>query len=363
METYTVKAGDTLASIALQKYGSAKVWRQIADQNGIRNPSALRIGQVLNLPTITAAQADKSILSIQGKYVFYHTPGAPETKKLGKLFRLGLYRVGTNETEDFIDANAALLADLKLSSSEINTLLATSENEGNLDAINTWDNSYLSFGMFQWTAGSGVNKGELPALLKLIKSHHPTEFQTYFGQYGLDVTADTSLTSGMFSLNGNRMDTVAEKSVLRQNIWAYRFAMAGFSPKVCAVEVLHAINRFNRFYFTRSASLGNFTLFQLLSSEYAASLLLDNHVNRPGYVFKCVALAISQLKMTFQQVANGDNSVEQKVITQYLKVRATYGRSPMTDANTRAKVTQQFVAQGKISNQKGSFKSNRSLRA
>ena len=66
-------------------------------------------------------------------------------------------------------------------------------NEGNLDAINTWDNAFLSFGLFQWTAGTGSGKGELPALLARIKNEDRDLFDKYCGQHGLDVVnADMS---------------------------------------------------------------------------------------------------------------------------------------------------------------------------
>lgn len=48
--TYTVRAGDTLAAIAL-RYGTT--WRKIADANGLSNPDLLRIGQTLTIPNCT----------------------------------------------------------------------------------------------------------------------------------------------------------------------------------------------------------------------------------------------------------------------------------------------------------------------
>ena len=47
---YTVKKGDTLSAIAAAEYGDVNKWHAIADANGIRDPKALKIGQVLRLP-------------------------------------------------------------------------------------------------------------------------------------------------------------------------------------------------------------------------------------------------------------------------------------------------------------------------
>ena len=46
-ETHTVGAGDTLADIAAQY---AVTWQEIAELNGLANPNALEIGQILKIP-------------------------------------------------------------------------------------------------------------------------------------------------------------------------------------------------------------------------------------------------------------------------------------------------------------------------
>ncbi|MGW1261137.1 peptidoglycan recognition protein family protein [Streptomyces drozdowiczii] len=48
--TYTVKKGDTLSSIARAKLGDAGRYKDIATLNGLSNPNAIHIGQVLKLP-------------------------------------------------------------------------------------------------------------------------------------------------------------------------------------------------------------------------------------------------------------------------------------------------------------------------
>jgi YD repeat-containing protein len=48
--TYSVKAGDTLESIAQASYGDSQLWYLIADANGLQSNNDLRIGQTLNIP-------------------------------------------------------------------------------------------------------------------------------------------------------------------------------------------------------------------------------------------------------------------------------------------------------------------------
>lgn len=48
--TYTVRAGDTLSSIAQMLYGDANLWYKIAEANGLSSQSGLTEGQALTLP-------------------------------------------------------------------------------------------------------------------------------------------------------------------------------------------------------------------------------------------------------------------------------------------------------------------------
>jgi hypothetical protein len=384
MDTYTVKPGDNLGKIALKLFGSANKAREIADLNGIADPSKIKVGQVLNLmpksatPAVTPAPVTsapatntatpapvakpvsaQAEITITGKTVFYRFEGSTDKIFLGTVSKSGIFRTGSFNTERFITDNAALLATLKLSSSEINTLLATSQNEGNLDSINSYDNSYLSWGMFQWTMGPLGDAGELPALLKLIKAKQPAAFKTFFGDFGIDIAPSTNDVTGFLTLNNVVQNTDARKTAFRNNNWALRFALAGKEPAICAVQVLHAINRFNRFYFVKDADFGGLSINDMLSSEYAASLLLDQHVNRPGHVKKVVTSALSQSGITPQQMANGTDADELKVINKYLAIRRT---TSMTNSDTRAKVVKNFLDKGLIKATKESFVSNRGLR-
>jgi nucleoid-associated protein YgaU len=49
VRTYVVKQGDSLSSIAARQCGSASKWRQIAKDNGIRDPKSIKKGQRLRI--------------------------------------------------------------------------------------------------------------------------------------------------------------------------------------------------------------------------------------------------------------------------------------------------------------------------
>ena len=231
-------------------------------------------------------------------------------------------------------------------------MLSVSDNEGCLDAVNTWDNAFLSFGMFQWTAGTGESRGELPALLKKLKDGDAGAFEEHFGRFGLDLV-NTGTRYGYFMLDGERLDSPAAKRALRTAEWAFRFCLSGSDERVKRVQIAHAMSRLDTFYSTSGSAVRDHLISELVTSEYGVALLLDNHVNRPAYVSGCLEQALKDAKLP--NPARWNDADERKLIANYLRVRKTYGRTPMTDAAKRALVTEEYLRRGIISDRRGSF--------
>lgn len=74
---------------------------------------------------------------------FYYKNENGTQIEIGSKRPKGIMRVGQLNPEKFAIENSALLNSLKLTSSEIKVLSGVSKNEGNLDAINSWDNAFL----------------------------------------------------------------------------------------------------------------------------------------------------------------------------------------------------------------------------
>ncbi len=263
----------------------------------------------------------------------------------------GLYTFGNQKLIRFLKNQKAQLTENGITDSAINVMRAVSENEGNLDAINTWDNAFLSFGIFQWTLGAGNGKGELPALLKKLKTNDPDTFFKYFGQHGLDVSRSTTSEKGFVSFQEKDIKTAAGKEQFRSPEWAFRFWLAGQDTQVMGTEVQHALDRLNNFYWKQNVA-GKAPA-DFISSEYGVALLLDNHVNRPGYVAKCILEGYKNSGLQFSSQWNTDD--EKVLIEAYLAVRKDFGQSPMTDAVKRANVTKKYVKKGLLSEERGSF--------
>ena len=301
----------------------------------------------------TPAPGSLSVKSVQrhNNRQFVEVSDGVHTKQFAKK-NLGLYTIGNRKPAAFVKSHADKLLALKVTQSEINVIIAVAENEGNLDAINTWDSAFLSFGLFQWTAGQRSARGELPALLAHIKNEDRDLFNKYFGQHGLDVVEITPrLVTGYFSLGGIKIKTGADKEQLRQAPWAYYFWLAGQDPAVQAMEIKHALGRLDQFYSTERYKAGGHRVSDLVTSEYGVGLILDQHVNRPAHVKDSLAKALTQTGLPDPE--GWGTEEERKLIDAYLKIRA---KTSMTSAEKRAGVTKRYLTRGIISDDRGSFK-------
>ncbi len=301
----------------------------------------------------TAAEVNVREAIENGKSRIYASLAGKEVRFT--KFKRGVYVFGQRSPLDYINANRPSLSNFGLTDSAINVMVAVSENEGRLDAVNTWDNAFMTFGMFQWTAGVGNDPGELPALLRKIKTAEQAVFQEYYGEHGLDII-DTDEISGFFTLAGQKLAAAPQKEQLRACEWAFYFWLSGQNPVVQTIEIQHALSRINTFYRSNSYRVRGYFIADLVTSEYGVGLLLDNHVNRPGYVKPCLEKAMDQTGLANPQ--NWDTADEGKLIDAYLKIRETHGRNPMTDAAKRAAVTKKYLDDGIISAERGSFQFN-----
>lgn len=275
--------------------------------------------------------------------------------KAFRKFRRGVYTMGDCKTASFIDANRADLKRQGMTDSALNVMLGVSENEGNLDAINTWDNSFMTFGMFQWTIGAGSGKGELAAMFRRISDGDAALWEEYFGCHGLGIWSGTDETYGHLTLHGQTINSPAEKEQFRDAKWCFRFWKAGQDPRVQAISLAHAFGRIATFARSSSYQVNGHDVADVVTSEYGMALVLDNHVNRPGYIKSCLTKAMDRAGLGGTKPKDWDTADEGRLIDQYLKIRETHGSSPMTHAAGRAKVTKKYVTRGVISAERGSF--------
>jgi hypothetical protein len=205
-----------------------------------------------------------------------HGPGG---MVFGTLLRLGPYNRGATTIQDFFRDDPAAFPDISPSLQRV--IQAVSQNEGRLEAINTYDRAFLSAGILQWTAGVGNEPGELAGLLDTLQ-RDPAVLEEYFGRYGLGYELESrdpgALIYGHLTLDGRRLDETT-KETLRAHLWAYRFWRAAHVPAVRRAQVRLAMSRVGTF--CEKPVAGARRLSDYITSEYGVALLLDQHVNRP----------------------------------------------------------------------------------
>jgi len=282
---------------------------------------------------------------------------APDGTVFGKKFKFGIFNSGKTSIADFVGAHPGSFPNL--SPSRLRVMSAVSVNEGKLEAINTWDSAFLTFGCFQWTVGGGNAAGELPAMVNRLKQTDPAVFNQLLGQFGLEIASVSNppgqTPTGFFSLNGAVLKSAADKGAkLRTLEMAFRFFRAGHDDTMRAVEVEYAASRIDLFYRDANHRIKNLFIADFVTSEFGVALILDEHVNRPAHVPGTIGAAVNQFI-----AATGKNDPttwtdqdEAKLLNIYIQRRSTSG---MTDSDDRATRVRQAVNNGLASDKRGSF--------
>lgn len=327
---------------------------------GLVTAAALGIPWPGTIPTRTFAGPRATVEAATAGRFHYegNNAVAPDGAHFAKKFKKGVYNYGNTSIDAFIRLHRDQFADL--SPSLVNIMAAVSENEGKLEAINTWDNAFLTFGIFQWTTGAGHDSGELPALLGRLKQDYSAVFEELFGRYGLGVLPALGgflskpgfLPRGYFTLDGETLKTEPQKEKLRTLEWAYRFWRAGHHDLMRVVEIKQAMDRITLFYDSPRHQINHRPVADYVTSEYGVALLLDQHVNRPGHVPQTLEKAVAQMEGA-EDPQHWSNDDEQRLLELYVDLRA--GTS-MTDSNKRAHTLSEAVGNGIISNRRGSFR-------
>ena len=272
----------------------------------------------------------------------------PDGRRFASRQGNGLVTTGETSLDAWLSSGDAGTS--SLSPSVMRILSAVSRNEGDLEAVNSYDDCHLSFGMFQWTAGADEEPGELPALLERMKASDADVFHDCFGSYGLDIEVGDSASTGLFTLSGIPLQTGTQKDVLRDLVWGYRFWRAGHHPVMRTSELMHAAERIRRF---DSCPTTGRPLRDWLSSELGIAMVLDEHVNRPGHVPGTLEQAIQTLQLGAAASPDGwTDADEHRLILAYLDVRRT---TSMTGSDKRAAVIAGAAQQGKLSQARGSY--------
>jgi Bacterial SH3 domain len=273
----------------------------------------------------------------------------PDGKSFATVKNDGFYTLGRTPLADWLRGNPPPAG---LAPSAVRVVRAVSLNEGNLEAVNSYDNAFLSFGMLQWTAGADSAAGELAGLLDLVRRSGGNAFQTYFGAYDLGFVLSPPSANwaptGYLTIDGTTLRSPDDKEQLRGAEWAYRFWRAGHDQvvRLCQLQLVAArIDLFSQRH------VAGFTVADWLTSEYGVALVLDEHVNRPGHVPDTLGKAIAKLPPNPGPTGWSD-AEEGRLIQLYIEERDA---TNMTNPAQRAAQIADCVHDGTLSDGRGSF--------
>lgn len=274
----------------------------------------------------------------------------PDGKAFARREKLGWLDYGETSVHAAVQADPG--AGQGISASRLAIVTAVSGNEGKMEAVNSWDAAFLSFGIMQWTVGTNDDPGELAALLARAKAEDAAAFAECFGRYALDVAGSAGGSTGYLVLADKRVATASAKAVFRKPEWAYRFWRAGKHPAIRRSQIRHAAARIDRF--DGVVILGH-PLSHWLSSELGMALLLDQHVNRPGHVPRTIRETIEGLIARHKvpdDPATWNQATERLVIDHYLDLR---DGTSMTHSRTRGNNLIAAAKAGRLNAARGSF--------
>lgn len=226
-------------------------------------------------------------------YAKYGTSGGPQYKQCHN-HTLASY----SGWDDLISSNIK-------TSSEKNVLVAMSANEGDMDAVQAYDSEIITVGAMQKTVNpSGA--GELPRQLAQLRDDPATKavFDREIGSKGYSINKeiigkhrDGTPKYGVHDflyfkdpkdpdskpITGASLDSLIQSHRERWKDTLEPFRLLGRTPEFQKKQVLdfndrliQALDKKPKGY---QSSIGDY-----ITSEYGSALVLDQDVNRPGYV-------------------------------------------------------------------------------
>jgi len=207
-----------------------------------------------------------------------------------------------------------LISEGKVSQDESRILIAMSANEGNLDAVQSYDSEILTAGASQKTINS-LGAGELPTQMNKFKEQFPQLFDKYFKCCGWDVR----LKSGEYVAYYNDVTGAELKNIIRNGYTADTYgkfvpnkAVAIFAEAIDTdeykeLQVLDFIDRL-RLALNIIPKGYNYQIASYVKSNLGKATVLDHHVNRPNNVSKYFGIALDSFFSKNPNVSKNPNT-------------------------------------------------------
>lgn len=197
-----------------------------------------------------------------------------------------------------------LLSNGVINNDEKAILIAMSENESNMDGVQSYDSEILTAGAMQKTINS-EGSGELPRQMYKFKKRYPKLFQQYFVCCGWDVNEAYSGKNETYIATYKGKTGHELKILIREGCNKESYgkkvknkALAIFVEAIMLdeyqdIQVEDFIDRLNKEALAKIPNGYIHRIGDYIKSNLGKATILDQDVNRPGYVRKDFAEALN----------------------------------------------------------------------
>lgn len=223
-------------------------------------------------------------------------------------------------------------------------LVAMSENEGKMDAVQSYDSEILTAGAMQKTINP-EGAGEFPKQVLEFKDEHPKLYDALFSKCGWEVSADKEPVMSYKGQTG-----AALKKLIRNG-----FDEDGFQARISKqskplAAIVHAISteefqdkqvedfihRLRGVMSLKPQGSTDHTIGDYTKSRFGKAVVLDQHVNRPAYVSRDFAKALTRFHIEISDAPKDPRQWGSQHPAYELKLLDIYGElRRMTDSEKR----------------------------
>ncbi len=188
-----------------------------------------------------------------------------------------------------------LLENGTLTKDELDIISVMAKNEGNLDSLQSWDSQILTAGAMQKTIRPD-GRGEFPDQVYRFSKSNPEKYNELFVMKGWTVQEKSGDIYMYYNgITGKQLKDHLRDGLNFRKATKYSEPLQAIHDAITSPEFLNlqAIDFISRLRKSQNMDLGNgLKVSDYFKSKLSATVILDQHVNAPGFVKKDLNTAI-----------------------------------------------------------------------
>ena len=244
-----------------------------------------------------------------------------------------------------------LISSNKITIDEKKIVIAMSENEGNLDAVNGYDNQIVSIGAMQKTVNP-QGYGELPIQIWEFRLEYPNKYKSLLLNCGWKVEEEIETINNKESINYKIYYNEISGTKLYEKI-RIGFSKENQGKKVVSIpieplikltkdvdfqakQIEDFIYRMNQSIQKKPNGYSN-KISDFIKSNLGKALVLDNDVNRPSQTKSCFGEALDTFFKKNPKVSKNPTEWEENHTNYEITILEIYGPLRGRDVNEKIK--------------------------